>query len=198
MHTPSHTIHNPPHKTSSHRQLQETYGLSSNRDMPEWGARIFSPLCVLVRPTAPDDMTKFIRYAIAVARVHLELSLLATPVPSNEYVCVCGGWGVWGLGVVVGMMVVVMVLMGCCVCSSCTPYHVHTHPIMHTHIHCCMHTHTNTHTHTHTHTHTQTHTHMSFCVHTTPTLSLTCHPSPPHTHQGSAFEAHSRGTCTFL
>lgn len=69
-----------------HRQLQETYGLVNNREMPEWGARIFSPWCVLVRPTSPEDMEKFIKYAIAVARLHYELSLLATPVPSDEYV----------------------------------------------------------------------------------------------------------------
>lgn len=69
-----------------HRQLQETYGLVNNREMPEWGARIFSPMCVLVRPSSPEDMAKFVKYAIAVSRVTYELSLLATPVPSDEYV----------------------------------------------------------------------------------------------------------------
>lgn len=44
------------------------------RSIPEWGSRIFSPLCVCIRPDRPEELGGFLKYAIALTRAHLMVS----------------------------------------------------------------------------------------------------------------------------
>jgi hypothetical protein len=55
------------------RQLQERYQLESNRSIPDWGRAIFSPFCVIMRPTSAEDLGRFLKYALALTRVHTEV-----------------------------------------------------------------------------------------------------------------------------
>lgn len=66
------------------KELQERYGMATNRATPEWGKAIFSDLCVILRPQGPEDVSNFLKYAIALTRVHLQLSKLITPVTQNR------------------------------------------------------------------------------------------------------------------
>ena len=68
------------------RELQARYQLESNRSIPEWGAAIFSPLCVIVRPDSSEEVGRFLKYALALTQLHVQVG------ESN------GGWGV-GVGV---------------------------------------------------------------------------------------------------
>ena len=58
--------------------------MENNRSTPEWGAAIFSELCIITRPVTPSDLSDFIKYAIALGRMHLQLARLATPVQHNK------------------------------------------------------------------------------------------------------------------
>jgi phycocyanobilin:ferredoxin oxidoreductase len=60
------------------RRLQSQYG--TQRAAPDWGREIFSDVCVLVRPTGPEDVAAFVTYAAALTRVHLEVARLQQPV----------------------------------------------------------------------------------------------------------------------
>lgn len=44
------------------------------RNIPEWGGKIFSPLCVCMRPDTPEELGGFMKYAIALTRAHLMVS----------------------------------------------------------------------------------------------------------------------------
>ncbi|KAK9796624.1 hypothetical protein WJX73_002588 [Symbiochloris irregularis] len=64
--------------------LQSQLGLSSNRQTPEWGKAIFSDLCLLMRPTSPQDLAGFLKYAIALHQAYLTSFANATPVVNNR------------------------------------------------------------------------------------------------------------------
>jgi phycocyanobilin:ferredoxin oxidoreductase len=70
----------PPFYVKSVTELQIKYGLESNRTIPDWGSAIFSKLCVIVRPSAPQEVAKFLKYTIALANFHVQLGRLAVPV----------------------------------------------------------------------------------------------------------------------
>lgn len=70
----------PPQYNAIVRQLQEQYGMATNRATPEWGQAIFSDLCVILRPEGPEQVSNFLKYAIALSRVHLQLARLVQPV----------------------------------------------------------------------------------------------------------------------
>jgi phycocyanobilin:ferredoxin oxidoreductase len=70
----------PPFYVKSTTELQIKYGLESNRTIPEWGSAIFSKLCVIVRPESPQEVAKFLKYAIALANFHVQIGRLAVPV----------------------------------------------------------------------------------------------------------------------
>ena len=61
------------------RELQERYGVASNRATPEWGAAIFSPLCVLMRPTTGAELGAFLKYTLALVHFHVQLSKVVRP-----------------------------------------------------------------------------------------------------------------------
>lgn len=76
-----------PHGTfaANPRALQAEYNMENNRKTPEWGAAIFSELCIITRPATESDLADFIKYAIALSRLHMQLARLATPVQNNRY-----------------------------------------------------------------------------------------------------------------
>ncbi|EFN55495.1 hypothetical protein CHLNCDRAFT_23364, partial [Chlorella variabilis] len=53
----------------------------SNRSIPEWGAAIFSPLCVIVRPDSSEEVGRFLKYALALTQLHVQI---AHPVSSSQ------------------------------------------------------------------------------------------------------------------
>ena len=69
---------------NSVNSLQERYSVKTNRAIPDWGKEIFSPLCVLMRPTNPEDVGKFMRYCLALADFHIQFAKLSTPVDKNS------------------------------------------------------------------------------------------------------------------
>ncbi|KAG7668407.1 hypothetical protein Ndes2526B_g00872 [Nannochloris sp. 'desiccata'] len=70
----------PPFYVKSATELQIKYGLESNRTIPDWGSAIFSKLCVIVRPSTPQEVAQFLKYAIALANFHVQIGRLAVPV----------------------------------------------------------------------------------------------------------------------
>jgi len=69
---------------NSVNSLQEKYNVKTNRSIPEWGKEIFSPLCVLMRPSDPEDVRKFMKYGLALADFHVQFAKLSTPVEKNS------------------------------------------------------------------------------------------------------------------
>lgn len=55
------------------RDLQARYGLESNRGVPDWGRAIFSPLCIIVRPQSGDELGRFLKYALALTQMHVQV-----------------------------------------------------------------------------------------------------------------------------
>ena len=68
------------------RQLQAQLSLTSNRQAPDWGKAIFSDLCILMKPSGPQDLAKFLKYAIALHSAYLTSFAGAAPVQNNRYV----------------------------------------------------------------------------------------------------------------
>ena len=58
--------------------------MSSNRAVPEWGKSIFSEHCVMMRPTSEEALDGFMRYAVALFRLHLRFAHAADPVLETE------------------------------------------------------------------------------------------------------------------
>ncbi len=58
--------------------------MTNNRTKPDWGEAIFSEHCVIMRPQGEAALADFIKYAIAVTRMHLQLARLAMPVQTNR------------------------------------------------------------------------------------------------------------------
>mmetsp|Transcript_25182 Transcript_25182/g.59952 ORF Transcript_25182/g.59952 Transcript_25182/m.59952 type:complete len:149 (-) Transcript_25182:251-697(-) len=54
------------------------------RDVPEWGQKIFSDLCVLVRPTTAKEVGGFVKYVAASLTLHLKTSYLVDPVDGSQ------------------------------------------------------------------------------------------------------------------
>lgn len=68
------------------RKIQAQYNMENNRTTPEWGNAIFSEMCVIMRPITSGDLADFLKYAIALSRMHMQLARLATPVQHNKCV----------------------------------------------------------------------------------------------------------------
>ena len=66
--------------------------MTNNRTKPDWGEAIFSEHCVIMRPQGEAALADFIKYAIAVTRMHLQLARLAMPVQSNRCAGGCPLW----------------------------------------------------------------------------------------------------------
>ncbi|KAK9814432.1 hypothetical protein WJX72_005832 [[Myrmecia] bisecta] len=74
----------PPLYAQAVRRLQQQYRMVNNRSIPDWGAAIFSDACVIIRPTSDEELADFLKYCIALVRVHLHMSLNAMPVQTNR------------------------------------------------------------------------------------------------------------------
>eukprot|EP00889_Picochlorum_renovo_P003251 jgi/Picre1/30281/NNA_005645.t1 len=74
----------PPLYAKSVQSLQDTYNVATNRGIPDWGRDIFSPLCILLRPTSPEDMGGFLKYTLALINFHLQFARLATPLEDGS------------------------------------------------------------------------------------------------------------------
>ena len=66
------------------RELQRQYNLENNRAVPQWGKEIFSDLCIIMRPSKPEEVANFIKYAIALTQAHLQVSKQTSTVQSNR------------------------------------------------------------------------------------------------------------------
>lgn len=60
------------------RELQQLFlsDPENQRRIPEWGKAIFSPLCVCITPEDGEELSGFMKYAVALHRAHLMLSRL--------------------------------------------------------------------------------------------------------------------------
>lgn len=58
--------------------LQATFGMASNRQVPQWGAAIFSAHCVIVRPQEPGHLAAFLAYTRALTEYHMVAAKHAT------------------------------------------------------------------------------------------------------------------------
>lgn len=65
-----------PRPLAPRSELQARYGLESNRSIPEWGRAIFSPLCVIVRPQGGEELGRFLKYALALNQLHVQVGAL--------------------------------------------------------------------------------------------------------------------------
>lgn len=74
----------PPIYISLVRALQQQYHLENNRAVPSWGKEIFSDLCIIMRPSAPEELANFIKYTIALTQAHLQISSQTSTVQSNK------------------------------------------------------------------------------------------------------------------
>lgn len=66
------------------RELQERYQMGSNREIPAWGQAIFSPLCVIVRPSSAEELGRFLKYTLALTQLHVEIAKIAHPISSAQ------------------------------------------------------------------------------------------------------------------
>ena len=66
------------------RELQQQYHLDNNRSIPQWGQEIFSDLCIIMRPSEPQELANFIKYTIALTQAHLQLSKQTSTVQNNR------------------------------------------------------------------------------------------------------------------
>lgn len=46
-----------------------------DRKIPEWGKSIFSSQCVCIRPSEPEELAGFMKYAVALTRAHIMVGL---------------------------------------------------------------------------------------------------------------------------
>ncbi|KAL3149332.1 hypothetical protein ABBQ32_002138 [Trebouxia sp. C0010 RCD-2024] len=74
----------PPVYVTLVRELQRQYHLDNNRSIPQWGHEIFSDLCIIMRPSEPQEVANFIKYAIALTQAHLQISKQTSTVQSNR------------------------------------------------------------------------------------------------------------------
>ncbi|KAF8066305.1 pcyA [Scenedesmus sp. PABB004] len=76
----------PPHYAQTMAELQHNFLPESvrGRSIPEWGSKIFSPLCVCMRPEQPEELGGFLKYAIALTRAHLMYSRLLQPIAPDS------------------------------------------------------------------------------------------------------------------
>lgn len=63
------------HSNLPRRQLQARYQLENNRSIPPWGQAIFSPCCVIMRPQGGEDLGRFLKYALALTQMHVQVRL---------------------------------------------------------------------------------------------------------------------------
>jgi hypothetical protein len=49
-----------------------------DRKIPEWGKSIFSSQCVCIRPSEPEELAGFMKYAVALTRAHLMVGFTRT------------------------------------------------------------------------------------------------------------------------
>lgn len=70
--------------------MQQQYHLENNRAVPSWGKEIFSDLCIIIRPSASEELANFVKYTIALTQAHLQLSKQTSQVQSNKYAASCG------------------------------------------------------------------------------------------------------------
>jgi phycocyanobilin:ferredoxin oxidoreductase len=73
----------PPFYEAPVRQLQARYQLENNRSIPPWGQAIFSPCCVIMRPQGGEDLGRFLKYALALTQLHVQVAKIAHPVTSS-------------------------------------------------------------------------------------------------------------------
>lgn len=74
----------PPFYEQPVRDLQARYGLESNRGVPDWGRAIFSPLCIIVRPQSGDELGRFLKYALALTQMHVQIAKIAHPIGTAQ------------------------------------------------------------------------------------------------------------------
>lgn len=64
--------------------LQRRSEVGSNRAMPEWGKSIFSEYCIMMRPDTDEALEAFMRYSVALFRLHLRFAHASEPVQLSE------------------------------------------------------------------------------------------------------------------
>ncbi|KAG2443466.1 hypothetical protein HXX76_001822 [Chlamydomonas incerta] len=72
-----------PHYMETMALLQRTFMEGTDpaaRRIPEWGSNIFSPLALCISPSGPEELAAFAKYAVALHRAYLAMSLNAVPV----------------------------------------------------------------------------------------------------------------------
>lgn len=72
----------PPAYAAAVPPMQAPLEGAAGREVPEWGARIFSPLCVLIRPSdggGEEDVAAFAEYVRTLLAFHLEQAAAAQP-----------------------------------------------------------------------------------------------------------------------
>lgn len=52
--------------------------------MPDWGKSIFSEHCVMMRPNTDESLEAFMRYSVALVRLHLRYAHASDPVHDSE------------------------------------------------------------------------------------------------------------------
>lgn len=62
------------------RELQARYGVENNRQVPDWGRSIFSPLCIIMRPQTNEELGRFLKYTIALSLYHTRVGQIVNPV----------------------------------------------------------------------------------------------------------------------
>jgi hypothetical protein len=61
--------------------LAESLLSSEGRSIPAWGSAIFSPLCLCITPKTPEELSGFMKYAVALTRAHLMVSCVSAAFP---------------------------------------------------------------------------------------------------------------------
>ncbi|GIL51368.1 hypothetical protein Vafri_7374 [Volvox africanus] len=78
-----HGLKLPPQYMETMALLQRTFMEDQDpaaRSIPDWGVSTFSPLALCIKPSTPEELAAFAKYAVALHRAYLTLSLNAAPV----------------------------------------------------------------------------------------------------------------------
>ena len=95
-------------------------GLSGQREVPDWGRQIFSAGCLCLRPSGPEQLAGFVKYAIALHRAHILYAYMCDPVEDKDR---WGrGRGRGGEGKAVHACTCVHVCMPACPCACTCVY----------------------------------------------------------------------------
>ncbi|HAO09672.1 MAG TPA: phycocyanobilin:ferredoxin oxidoreductase [Planktothrix sp. UBA8407] len=88
--SPTHLDRSLPLPYQNQLQLQPQQQFSQPREIPTWGD-IFSEFCLFIRPTTPEEETKFLQIVTQYLKVHCEYAIAQKPISEEQKLEIIAG-----------------------------------------------------------------------------------------------------------